>query len=151
MLPMSFEDVMFAALEESLPNVRVLPAAINVPTLTPDTGTEFPVLIVDVSAREVETMQTGWETQQEAVWELDLSLTLLDETEQVGQCMLDVHQAVKGLEYASMTDDATGEAIAGFGRINTTSFFTSTGTAPLSGGKSVSQKSGTYSTTIREL
>ena len=150
MLPMSFEDVMFAALEESLPDVRVLPAAINVPTLTPDTGTEFPVLIVDVSAREVETMQTGWETQQEAVWELDLSLTLLDETEQVGQCMLDVHQAVKELEYASMTDDA-GEAIASFGRINTTAFFTSTGTAPLSGGKSVSQKSGTYSTTIREL
>ena len=151
MLPMSFEDVVFVALEESLPNVQILPAAINVPTLTPDTGTEFPALIVDVSAREVETMQTGWETQQEAVWELDLSLTLLDETEQVGQCMLDVHQAVKGLEYASMTDDATGEAIAGFGRINTTSFFTSTGTAPLSGGKSVSQKSGTYSTTIREL
>ena len=84
------------------------------------------------------------------MWELDLSLTLLDETERVGQCMLDVHQAVKELEYASMTDDA-GEAIASFGRINTTAFFTSTGTAPLSGGKSVSQKSGTYSTTIREL
>ena len=150
MLPMSFEDVVFVALEESLPNVQILPAAINVPTLTPDTGTEFPALIVDVSAREVETMQTGWETQQEAVWELDLSLTLLDETERVGQCMLDVHQAVKELEYASMTDDA-GEAIASFGRINTTAFFTSTGTSPLSGGKSVSQKNGTYSTTIREL
>lgn len=151
MIPMSFEDVFFEVFVETFPGVNVRAEIDNIGVAhNPASGPEFPLLMFEVTAREVVGLQTGWTTQEEMAWEVDLVINLLAPTQEIGQFMLDVHKAIKGLERAILSDDA-GRPFVAFGRFDTISFFSSVGQAPLVGGKVVSQKNGQYSVQLKEI
>ena len=148
MITMAFEDLIDSALRAVLqgthPDVEIMSAVDNT------TIEVFPALIYEVSARENDLFQKGWETRKEMVWEMDLTLNLLAEASEIGQLMLDVHEAVKQLEFRTLYDEATGEPIVSFERFTTTLFFSAAGQSPITGGKLLSQKSGSYSIQLKE-
>ena len=142
---MAFDEIIFAHLQSQLPDYLVASDVAN------DVALADKTLLVNVAASEMDA-NDDWSSEESPLWAIEISVTLIADTASIGVCAREAHNAVKALQFKSIIDTESGDPAvkATVLRVTTSSAFTTFGQTALVGGKQMTQKTGQYSTVIKE-